>query len=496
MEHVLRDFWMISKPLKTIYENQGLFSEEAFKEANEIKIFEIAEERYFGLAIRSGIFFEMSKKACEELKKKKRDKSYRIISSIDEQLQMMAKIGVFAPNIIKTKYEYISKMNLNLCHICNLRCKYCFAEGGAYGREERYMTEDTAKKAVDLFIGQLPDNTEANIILFGGEPLINMYLMKWIIRYADETASSRNIKVIYDIFTNGTLIDESIMHLMRENENVRILLSMDGPAEINDYFRGAGKKSITEIIEKNMDYIRPFLDKRVVVRCTVGWVKEDLLERIQYFVKKGFKNIVIDPAYCKDMPDIDNTDRILHSIVSQLPRVSDYLIHELKQGNSINVNLVSEMMAQVLKNGNGEGNYEVPQCPGGRCYVAIDSTGDIYPCHYFVGTKEYSYGNVNSGSLKQKNMITDNGKKNLEKCNDDLCQHCELAVICEGACPYKNLLLYPDSSTVREKHCEYMLRRTEESLKVLSKFYDCGKMPYLLLWDILFKEKIENMGVK
>ena len=490
MERGLKDFWMISKPLKTIYDNQAAFSNETFDDASQIKIFEVVQNRYFGLSTRSGIFFEMTEKARDELKEKKRNAAFEISQDINDQLQIMARTGVFSSNVIKTEYNYVTKMNLNLCHMCNLRCKYCFAEGGAYGQEEIYMTEETAKNALDLFIGQLPDNASANIILFGGEPLINIKLLKWIIRYTDEEAFKRNIKVVYDIFTNGTLLNNDISHLMQEKENIRVLLSMDGPAEINDNFRcGTEKGSVTETIERNLKYIRPFFDKRVVVRCTVGWEKEDLLDRIQYFSMMGFKNIVIDPAYCKDLPGIDDTDKIMVSILRQLSRVSEYLVQELKGGNQINVNLISEMLAQILKNGSSEVNYETPQCPGGRCYVAIDSLGEIYPCHYFVSTREYSCGNVYSDNLSQKNMIIDNGKKNLEKCNDDFCINCDLAVICEGPCPYKNLILFPEDLTVRKIYCTYMSRRIEESLKVLSDFYNCGNMPYLFMWDMLFNGK-------
>lgn len=493
MEYALKDFWIISKPLKTIYENANKFCDGKY-DSNQIKIFDAIDNRSFGLSVISGIFFEMSELAVNELKKKEKDSAYEINKEIDKQLQIMAHAGIFSSNVIKTEYKYISKMNMNLCHMCNLRCKYCFAEGGAYGQQQSYMSRGVAQKSIDLFLKQLPESADANIILFGGEPLINLKLLKWIIYYAQAEALKKNIKITYDIFTNGTLLNDEIKSLMEEMPNLRILLSMDGPAEINDYFRGCSmKESVTGIIERNLEYIKPFMEKRVVVRCTIGWKERDLLKRIQYFSKMGFKNIVIDPAYCIDVKGIDHTEEIIHSIIDQLPQVAKYLGIQIKAGNKMNVNLISEMIAQILKNGVGEVNYEVPQCPGGQCYVAIDSTGEIYPCHYFVGKKDYMSGSVYDNCLTRKNMITDNGKKNLEKNIDEICNICDISILCEGSCPYKRLQIFPENYRVHKAHCKYMNRRIEEALRVLCSFFEKEQFPYLIIWNTLLKCKEDKV---
>ena len=159
----------------------------------------------------------------------------------------------------------------------------------------------------------------------------------------------------------------------------------------------------------------------------------------------------------------------------------------------MNVNLISEMIAQILKNGVGEVNYEVPQCPGGQCYVAIDSTGEIYPCHYFVGKKDYMSGSVYDNCLTRKNMITDNGKKNLEKNIDEICNICDISILCEGSCPYKRLQIFPENYRVHKAHCKYMNRRIEEALRVLCSFFEKEQFPYLIIWNTLLKCKEDKV---
>lgn len=54
MEFALKDFWIISKPLKTIYENANKFRDEKY-DSNQIKIFDAIDNRSFGLSVISGI---------------------------------------------------------------------------------------------------------------------------------------------------------------------------------------------------------------------------------------------------------------------------------------------------------------------------------------------------------------------------------------------------------------------------------------------------------
>ena len=66
-------------------------------------------------------------------------------------------------------------MVLHMTDYCNLRCKYCFIEGG---QPENYtrktMSEDVAKAAVDKFVeivrrGHV-ENNAPTVVFYGGEP--------------------------------------------------------------------------------------------------------------------------------------------------------------------------------------------------------------------------------------------------------------------------------------------------------------------------------------
>ena len=87
------------------------------------------------------------------------------------------------------------------------------------------MTLDIAKDSVDFLININKDNNELLFItFFGGEPLLCWdSIILPLIKYCKETGR----KFKYDITTNGILLTEEKLKIMKDN-NFDILLSMDG----------------------------------------------------------------------------------------------------------------------------------------------------------------------------------------------------------------------------------------------------------------------------
>jgi len=81
----------------------------------------------------------------------------------------------------------LSTLELCVTHACNLACRYCYGRhGGAngdgggplYGSRVAQMPEETAIKAVDLFWPGSGGLSELNLTYFGGEPFLNLLLMR------------------------------------------------------------------------------------------------------------------------------------------------------------------------------------------------------------------------------------------------------------------------------------------------------------------------------
>ena len=88
-------------------------------------------------------------------------------------------------------------ITLNIANDCNLRCKYCFGDGGTYNHVKSMMSYDTAQKSIDYFVRNSGSNKKLHITFFGGEPLLNYILIEKIIAYCKELEQKYDKKFSY-----------------------------------------------------------------------------------------------------------------------------------------------------------------------------------------------------------------------------------------------------------------------------------------------------------
>ena len=120
---------------------------------------------------------------------------------------------------------------LEITEECNLRCSYCVYNGHHQYRRthsRRTMPWPIARKAIDDFL--IHSQLDQPLIGFhGGEPLLNMPLMRRCIEYVE----SRNSAVKFSITTNGTLLEGETSDFLAHKDFI-IGVSLNGPAELQD----------------------------------------------------------------------------------------------------------------------------------------------------------------------------------------------------------------------------------------------------------------------
>lgn len=120
---------------------------------------------------------------------------------------------------------------------CNLRCKYCiyndFYEGNRNFNTNNISFE-TAKKAID-YVYAHSDHKKLAITFYGGEPLLNFEVMKECIDYSLDNIKNENL--LFSFTTNLTLMTKEIAEYIAQVPNMSIVLSVDGPEEIQDRSR-------------------------------------------------------------------------------------------------------------------------------------------------------------------------------------------------------------------------------------------------------------------
>lgn len=107
---------------------------------------------------------------------------------------------------------------------CNLSCTGCYAN--SYSKKDDIPFEE-----MDRLVGEARDLGVYYIIILGGEPFINDYMLDIYEKYSD---------MMFTPFTNGTLIDEKVADRIQKLGNVMPMFSLEGFEAETDARRGEG----------------------------------------------------------------------------------------------------------------------------------------------------------------------------------------------------------------------------------------------------------------
>ncbi len=131
---------------------------------------------------------------------------------------------------------------------CNLRCIYCYANGGS---NPKYISWDLTKKAIDYVFDNLRKTIDSFVVVYhgGGEPSLNFKLIKKSYLYIKSLANKHGLDVLSQLGTNGVMTSE-IASWIGENID-RVTISIDGPPEIHNIQRPTkeGKPSFQKIVD-------------------------------------------------------------------------------------------------------------------------------------------------------------------------------------------------------------------------------------------------------
>lgn len=118
----------------------------------------------------------------------------------------------------------------SIASTCNLFCKGCYARANYACGEHRKKEELSGDRWGKLF-REAVELGVSFILLAGGEPLMRRDVI-------EEAAA--HPEIIFPVFTNGTMLDETYLALFDKNRNLVPVLSIEGNEEQTDERRGSG----------------------------------------------------------------------------------------------------------------------------------------------------------------------------------------------------------------------------------------------------------------
>lgn len=354
----------------------------------------------------------------------------------------------------------IKSMCLNICHNCNLACAYCFADEGKYLGHKESMSAETACRALDFLVEKSGSRHNLEVDFFGGEPLMNMPAVYAAVEYGRKLETKHNKKFRFTITTNALgLNNEIIDFLNREMYNV--VLSIDGRKNVHNQVRKTqgGKDSFDIVLENALAFRKKRGDEQYYVRGTFTSLNKDFAADALALVDYGFDKISLEPVVLPDSHPLALKESDLNELYEQYEILArEYVKRRLKPETwfSFFHFIVDLKNSPCL-------SKRYKSCGAGTEYVAVTPSGDLYPCHQFVGNSAYKMGNIADGAVNKEiyDKFCDN---NLAKKPE--CLKCWAKYYCSGGCAANAVNFNGSIKSPYKNACALMKKRLECALAI------------------------------
>lgn len=327
----------------------------------------------------------------------------------------------------KKRQSVVKALCLHIAHDCNLACKYCFAGKGEYHGEKSLMSFEVGKAALDFLIANSGNRKNLEVDFFGGEPLLNFDVVKRLVEYGREQEKKHEKNFRFTLTTNGILLDDDVIEFAnREMSNV--VLSLDGRKEVHDNLRvgRSGKGSYDIILPKFKRLVENRDGKNYYIRGTYTRYNKDFASDILHMADLGFKELSIEPVVAAPSEPYSLREEDVPELCEQYEILAKEMLKRNKNGQGFT------FYHYMIDLNNGPCIVKrISGCGVGTEYLAVTPEGDFYPCHQFVGNKDFLLGNVFEG-IKNKSV-----QDEFKLCNvyaKEECKECFAHLYCGGGC--------------------------------------------------------------
>jgi len=339
------------------------------------------------------------------------------------------------PDIAKL---YRSRLNyhLILTDTCNLCCSYCRGKAFEATESDECVLEIDEDLPVDfevepeLLYRFLKRDPDAVLTFYGGEPLLRPDLIREIVAHAPAKA--------FQLHTNGQLLHQLDPELV--NRLTTILVSIDGPEELNDKNRGKGTfrtimRNLNRIVDEGYS-------GEIIARMTVT-EDTDLYSAVRYLAENDafpFRSVhwQLDANFWHDY----HTRKVEPWLIGQynpgIRRLVDEWVDRMRKTGTVSkwYPFLDTMQDMLL------GRASLLRCGCGHANYSILTDGHIVPCPCMVGMKEYYLGHIRTADPLNLRFVPVGGS----------CSDCTILDFCGGRCLY-SAITHPWPEEGREMVC-------------------------------------------
>lgn len=407
---------------------------------------------------KESIFAEMAKRYPEQ--------QDDIVECWDEMQELIAAEELFT----KDSYEpyitdfakrptVVKALCLHIAHDCNLACQYCFAEEGEYHGKRELMSYEVGKKALDFLVANSGNRRNLEVDFFGGEPLMNFQVVKDLVAYGRSLEKEHDKNFRFTLTTNGVLLDDDIMEFANK-EMGNVVLSIDGRKEVHDRMRpfrkGAGSYDL--IVPKFQKFAESRHQDKYYVRGTFTHNNLDFSKDVLHLADLGFKQISVEPVVAQDTDSYAIREEDLPQLMEEYENLALEMVR--RYGTEEDFNFFHFMID--LEGGPCVAK-RLSGCGSGTEYLAVTPTGDLYPCHQFVGNTDFLMGNVDDG------VVNTDLRDEFKSCNvyaKEKCRECFARFYCSGGCAANSYNFHGDIHNAYDIGCALQKKRVECAIMI------------------------------
>lgn len=354
----------------------------------------------------------------------------------------------------KKRTTVVKALCLHIAHDCNLACKYCFADEGEYHGKRELMSYEVGRKALDFLVANSGSRTNLEVDFFGGEPLMNFEVVKQLVKYGRSLEEPNNKKFRFTLTTNGVLLDDDILEFANK-EMSNLVLSLDGRKEVHDLMRPrrGGQGSYDTVVPKFIKAAESRNQMNYYVRGTYTRNNLDFAKDVIHMADLGFEQISVEPVVADKSESYAIREEDIDTLIKQYDELTAEMIKRKKEGKPFNF-----FHFMIDLSGGPCVAKRLSGCGSGTEYLAVSPSGELYPCHQFMGMKDFLLGNVDEGIVRTE--IRDEFKL----CNvyaKEKCKNCFAKFYCSGGCAANSYNFSGSINGTYEIGCELQKKRIE-----------------------------------
>ena len=295
---------------------------------------------------------------------------------------------------------------------CNLTCKHCYIQAGDRMQNELNTDE------IFALIDSLKALNTFGVCISGGEPFLHPDIFR-ILEYLEAN------NFIVSLYTNGTLIDWSIVDRIARSCNINI--SVDGYM-MNKEIRGVDFEELkstilmfkergfniwvnSTVMNNNLHDLERLFDWCIKNDINYGTASFSPLGRGRQFPELEMKEDMSEKAaemYLKETINEEKYYAAAGAIIGKLLDLCYRIVNWSKR------------------------------CKGSRCLMYIAANGDVFPCSLCASTSSYLMGNIRERDLRE---IWQEGNHEFRKItwkDFSSCKSCRIdaqGIFCSLRCP-------------------------------------------------------------